>query len=344
MSTGRAMHSQTVEHLRHAHAFLGQAHARNERRTIWVVALTAAMMVGEIAGGSIFGSMALTADGWHMSTHVVALGIAALAYRFARARQNDPRFTFGTGKLGELAGFASAIILAMIALFIGYESVTRLAAPVPIAFAEAIPIAALGLVVNLASALLLHAGHGHDHGDHHGHGHHHDHGHHHSHAHEEHAHAIHDHHGAVHGDTNFRAAYVHVLADALTSVLAVAALTAGRFLGWTWLDPAMGLVGTVVIVAWSLSLLRSAGASLLDMVPGGSLADDIRRAIEIDGDRIADLHLWRLGPGHNAVILSVVTDVPRPPSAYKGRLSGIATLSHITVEVHRCAQGHAKAA
>lgn len=322
------MHQQAIEDFRHDHVFLGEEHRRHERRTMAVVGLTAAMMVAEIAGGSIFGSMALLADGWHMSTHVAALGIAALAYRYARAHRGDPRFSFGTGKLGELAGFASAIMLAMIALFIGYESATRLLSPVPIAFAEAIPIAVLGLAVNLASALLLQDGHGHGHGHEHAHGH--EHGH-------EHAHD-------GHGDTNYRAAYFHVLADALTSVLAIVALVAGRFLGWTWLDPAMGIVGTIVIAAWSLSLLRTAGATLLDIVPSRTLVRDIREAIEVGGDRVADLHVWRLGPSHTGVIVSVVSERPLATSAYKKRLAGIAGLSHVTIEVQPCFHEHAKAA
>ena len=318
------MHSHTIERLRHDHVFLGQAHAENERRTLLVVALTAAMMGIEIVGGSLFHSMALVADGFHMATHVAALGTAGLAYRYARRHRRDARFTFGTGKLGELAGFGSAIVLAMIALYIGIESVGRLMAPVPIAFGQAIPIAVLGLLVNLASAWLLHGGaehHGHDHG---------------------HGHQDHDH-GHAH-DTNFRAAYVHVLADALTSVTAIVALTAGLFLGWTWLDPVMGLVGTFVIAAWALSLVRSAGATLLDMVPGDAMEARIREAIEHDGDRLADLHVWRLGPGHAAVILSVVADAPQPPEAYKRRLHAIDGLSHVTVEVTHCPHGQAMAA
>ena len=328
----KSMHSHTVDRLQHHHSFLGEAHARNERRTLFVVALTAAMMVVEIVGGALYGSMALVADGWHMSTHVAALGTAALAYRYARRHRSDARFSFGTGKLGELAGFGSAVVLAMIALYIGIESATRLFAPVTIAFGQAIPIAALGLTINLISAWLLHGGEeghgGHDHEVGHAHAHHaHDHGHH--------------HHGH---DTNFRAAYVHVLADALTSLTAIIALTAGRFLGWTWLDPAMGLVGTVVIAFWALSLVRSAGATLLDMVPSDAVADRIRSAVEIDGDRITDLHLWRLGPGHAAVILSVVAAEPQEPEVYKRRLRAIGGLSHVTVEVTRCMQGHTKAA
>jgi cation diffusion facilitator family transporter len=318
------MHEHTLRHWRHEHVFLGDRHDQHERRTWIVVALTAVMMVAEIVGGSLFGSMALVADGWHMSTHAAALAIAALAYRFARTHAHDPRFSFGTGKLGELAAFASAIILAMIALLIGYESAIRLVSPVAIDFAQAIPIAVIGLIVNLASAWLLHHhGHGHEHHDHHDHHDAHDHDHHHG-----------------HHDTNIRAAYVHVLADALTSVLAIVALLAGRFFGWVWLDPVMGLVGTVVIAAWSLSLIRSAGGVLLDAAPPESLTARVRGQLESDGDRVADLHVWRLGPGHFGVIASVVSDRPESPDAYKARLMGIEGLSHVTVEVHACPDHH----
>ncbi|MGD0633811.1 MAG: CDF family Co(II)/Ni(II) efflux transporter DmeF [Beijerinckiaceae bacterium] len=326
------MSSQSVESWTHDHHFLGEAHERNERRTMFVVALTAVMMVLEIGGGGVFGSMALVADGWHMGTHVAALGIAALAYRYARLHARDPRFSFGTGKLGELAAFASAIILAMIGLFIGFESLTRLFAPVHIAYTEALPIAVLGLCVNFASAALLHGGEGHDH--HHGH-HHHDDRDDHGHAHDDHHHDDeHDHDHVHHTDSNFRAAYVHVLADALTSILAIGALLAGRFLGVVWLDPLMGLVGMVVIGAWALSLVRTAGAVLLDAVPSQALARSIRDKLEVDGDRLVDLHLWRLGPGHTGVIASIIAVNPEAPAVYKGRLAVIEGLSHVTIEVH----------
>ena len=308
------MHTHSIEPWQHPHVFLGASHDRHERRTWFVVALTAAMMVAEIVGGGIFGSMAVVADGWHMSTHAGALGIAAFAYRFARRHARDPRFSFGTGKLGELAAFASAICLALIALLIGYEAVTRLMAPVAIHFAQAIPLAAVGLAVNLLSAWLLF-----DHDAHH-HGHAHDDDHHHHHGH----------------DTNLRAAYVHVLADALTSVLAIVALSCGLLFGWVWLDPLMALVGVAVILSWSYGLIRAAGAVLLDMVPDRRLAGTIRKRLEVDGDRVSDLHLWRLGPGHTGLIAAVVSDRPQAPSAYKARLADIAGLSHVTVEVHVC--------
>jgi cation diffusion facilitator family transporter len=332
------MHTHSVEPWQHAHVFLGQKHERHERRTWFVVALTAAMMVAEIVGGTIYGSMAVVADGWHMSTHAGALTIAALAYRFARRHARDPRFTFGTGKMGELAAFTSAVILALIAAAIGYEALMRLHAPVAIDFAQATWLAAIGLGVNLASALLLfdhdhhhgHHDHAHDDHEHDDHGHDHDHGHHHHHAHHGH-------------DSNIRAAYVHVLADAMTSVLAIAGLLAGRFYGWVWMDPLMALVGVCVILSWSVGLIRSSGTVLLDMVPDRHLAGTVRKRLEIDGDRVSDLHLWRLGPGHAGLIASVVSDHPQAPAAYKQRLDGIAGLSHVTVEVHAC-EGHERKA
>ena len=322
------MHHHTLHDWQHEHVFLGEHHDRHERRTWLVVGLTATMMVAEIIAGTIFGSMALVADGWHMSTHAAALAIAALAYRFARKHAYDTRFSFGTGKVGELAAFSSAISLALIALLIGYESLGRLMAPVPIHFGEATVVAVIGLAVNLASAWLLA-------GDHHHHGHHHhDHGHHHGHEHHHgHAHGDHHHHG---GDTNIRAAYLHVLADALTSVLAIVALLAGRFYGWSWLDPVMGVVGALVIAQWSWGLIRTAGATLLDAVPDQTLARSVRERIEVGEDRVTDLHLWRLGPGHAGLIVSVVSDAPQPPDVYKSRLAGIEGLSHVTVEVHAC--------
>lgn len=306
----------------HDHVFLGQDHARNERRIWLVIALTAVMMVVEIGAGTIYGSMALVADGWHMSTHASALLISALAYLFARKQARNPRFTFGTGKLGDLAGFASAIILAMIALLMGWESFLRIASPVPISFSQAIAVAVIGLAVNLVSAWLL-SGSGHDH---HGHDHHHDH--HHTHS--------HDHHG--HADNNIRSAYMHVIADALTSVLAIAALTLGSLYGWLWLDPLMGIVGALIIAQWSWGLMKSSGAVLLDVLSEAeTLPDEIRGAIEGDGDRITDLHVWQVGPGHHAAIVAVLTPQPRDTAFYKERLASLDELSHVTVEVTRAA-------
>ena len=316
------MRSHSMQAWQHRHDFLGAAHDRHERQTWIVVGLTATMMVAEIVAGTIYGSMALLADGWHMSTHAAALAISALAYRLARKHANDVRFSFGTGKIGELAGFASAIILALIALLIGYESAIRLFNPVAIRFDEAVLVAAIGLVVNLVSAWLLSAGGGHDHAHHAHHAHHDD-----------------DHHDHDHGhghDSNIRVAFAHVAADALTSVLAILALLGGRFYGWTWLDAVIGIVGALIILRWSYGLIATSAATLLDTVPDRKVASDIVRSLEVGGDRVSDLHLWRLGPGHAGVIASVISHDPKAPDTYKARLAGIPGLSHVTIEVHRC--------
>jgi cation diffusion facilitator family transporter len=314
------MHSHSIDDFRHAHMFLGEAHERNERKVWIVIAICAAMMALEIVGGVWFGSVALIADGLHMSTHAGALLIAALSYTYARRYAQHSRLAFGTGKLGDLAAFTSAIVLAMIALLIGYESVGRLLQPVPIAFNEAIPIAALGLCINLLTAYLLRDDHDHQHHEHH---------------HDDHAHV-----GGYHRDHNLRAAFVHVMADAAVSVLVIAGLLAARQLGWLWMDPLMGLVATIVILNWSWSLVQLAGAVLLDASPDGALAPTIRSRLETEGDRIADLHLWRLGPGHIAAIISLVSDHPQSPAAYKKRLADLPALSHVTVEVEPCPGAH----
>jgi cation diffusion facilitator family transporter len=409
----------------HDHLFLGEGHARSERKTWAVIALCSAMMVAEIVGGLLFGSIALVADGLHMSTHAGALLLAALAYTYARRYAGDPRFTFGTGKLGDLAGFTSAIILAMIALLIAYEAVTRLFAPVPIHFAEAIAVACLGLAVNVASAWLLGSGahHGHSHG--HGQAHRDVHaGHDHDESHrietkdgavilevfedgvpprfrlraepgraprataasietirpdgarqlfplldkgeylesvdaipephtftanvglgaqvyavvfEEHEHA----HGAAARDNNMRAAVVHVVADAAVSVLVIAGLLLASIFGWLWIDPVVGIVGSIVIASWSLGLVRDTGAILLDMIPDRRMADNLRETIECDGDRLADLHLWRLGPGHLGAIVSVVTSSRRGADFYRAKLARFRSLSHLTIEVRSSANGAA---
>ncbi len=308
------MHDDAQDDASGDHFFLGADHDRNERRTWWVIALTAAMMVAEIVAGLAYGSMALLADGFHMATHAGALTISALAYVFARRHADDPRFSFGTGKLGALAGFASAIILAIVAVAIGAESGLRLVSPTPIRFDEAILVAVLGLAVNLASAWMLRdAPHDHGHG-----------GDHHRHA----------HHRPDTTDHNLRAAYAHVLTDALTSVLAIGGLMAGRFFGWVWMDPAMGVVGAAIIARWAVLLVRDSGAVLLDADADAALSDAIRRTLEREGDRVLDLHLWRVGPGHLALIVALTADDPRPPAHYKGKIAHLSRLSHVTIEVH----------
>jgi cation diffusion facilitator family transporter len=311
------MHSHSVDQWTHDHVFLGPKHARNERRTWFVVALTAVMMVGEIVAGSVFGSMALLADGWHMATHAAALGIAAAAYLFARQHARNSHFAFGTGKFGDLAAFSSAIILALIAVQIAYESALRLVHPVPIEYSEAIAVAVLGLAVNLVSAWLLRDSHDHDH---HGHGHSHD-----------------DHsHGHRHHDNNLRAAYVHVLADAATSVLAIVALVIAMYSRWIWTDPLVGIVGSLVIASWAFGLIRASGAVLLDVSVDKNLEVVIRDRLETKGDKVTDLHLWQVGPGHRAAVISVVSDHPLAPAIYKRRLKGLRGLSHVTIEVELC--------
>jgi cation diffusion facilitator family transporter len=327
----------------HSHVFLGEGHETNERRTWMVIALCSFMMVAEIVGGLLFGSIALVADGLHMSTHASALLLAALAYRYARQYAEDERFSFGTGKLGDLAGFTSAVVLALIALLIAYESVARFIWPVTIHFNEAIPIAALGLVVNVVSVLLLSGGHAHESSHSHagpfGVGHHdaHDHvhetgerDHEHDHVHG-HAHA----HTTARRDNNMRAAIVHVLADAAVSVLVIIGLSLGLWLGLTWMDPLVGLVGAVVIATWSYRLIRDTGAILLDMNPDRGMAERMRTAIEADGDRLTDLHLWRLGPGHLGAIVSVATHRQRGVDYYQSLLRRFHTLSHVTVQVEQ---------
>jgi cation diffusion facilitator family transporter len=416
--------TQLLAQAEHQHVFLGSRHAANERKAWAVIALCSTMMLIEIGGGIAFGSLALIADGLHMSTHAIAMLIAALAYTFARKHASDTRFSFGTGKVGDLAGFSSAIVLALIALLIGYEAVARFLAPVKISFREAIPIAFLGLIVNVVSAWLLSGGDDH----HHGHGHTHHDSDDHSHAdikeletrfgaasveiaeadapprfrlriaeldadsartlpasiethrrdgqrslfaltwredyfesdqiipephefaarltlggasdattHELAFEEAHDH--AVQGasrDHNLRAAFIHVAADAAVSVLAILGLTAARYLGWLWMDPMMGIVGALVISLWAYALVRDTGRILLDMTPDSALLSRIRRRLEADGDRITDLHLWRLGPGHLGAILAIVTLHRRDRSFYRSLLKSFPSLSHVTVEVINC--------
>lgn len=285
---------------RHDHVFGTDQPTEGEARTRWVVALTAVMMVAEIVAGIHFGSMALLADGWHMGTHAAALGVAIFAYRHARRHATDPRYSFGTGKVGALGGFASAVALGVVATLVVAESVVRLARPVTIRFEEALAVAILGLVVNLASAKLLH---GHDHDE--------------------------DHH-----DHNLRGAYLHVMADALTSVLAIAALSAGMFLGWTWLDAAMGVVGGLVIAKWSLGLLRDTAAVLLDAEIPLSRRNALRAALEAPGGvEVTDLHVWRVGPRHLALEVTLVAQEPQPADYYRAALATFPDIVHSAIEV-----------
>ncbi len=304
----------SLERWRQDRAPLPAEHHASERKARIVFALTVATMVIELVAGWLTGSMALLADGWHMGSHAAALGIAAFAYSFARRHAESERFSFGTGKVSALAGFASALLLAVVAVLMAVESVQRLLQPVTVRFDEAMVVAVLGLAVNVASALLLSGGRtaGHDH-DHHGH----DHGHHHDH--------------------NLRAAYLHVVADALTSVLAIVALAAGKWLGWVWLDPAVAIAGSVLIGWWAWGLLKSTGLVLLDASDDSSLEAEIVQRIEADADnRVADLRLWRIGGDQRALILSVVTHQPRSAEHYKALLSGMTGLEHVTIEVFVC--------
>ncbi|MGN7930882.1 CDF family Co(II)/Ni(II) efflux transporter DmeF [Sphingopyxis sp. 22461] len=299
-----------TEALAHDHVFLGKRHDENARRTLWVVAITAVMMVGEIAAGLAFNSMALLADGFHMATHAGALGIAAIAYAYAKRHAHGRRYSFGTGKVGDLAGFASALVLGIVALGIAFESAMRLVDPSSVAFTEATIIAVIGLGANIVSALLLGHGHDHDHGHHHGEDHHHDHTH--------------------ERDNNLRSAYLHVVADALTSVLAIAALLGGRYLGWVWLDPLMGIVGSVVIAVWAWSLMRDTGAVLLDATDA-AIEAEIRDLVEGPGDaKITDLHVWRVGPGAHSAIISVVGATRETICT---RVKPVHEIEHLTVEI-----------
>lgn len=291
----------------HSHDFSGDTSVA-ERRTRWVIGITVAMMVGEIAAGTAFGSMALLADGWHMSTHVAAFLITAVAYAMSRHRASDPAYSFGTGKIGVLGGFASAVVLGVVALLIAIESMERIVQPLEIRFNEAIAVAALGLVVNLVCALLLHDGHGHAHGHGNSHGHH---------------------------DLNRRAAYIHVLADALTSVLALVALGAGRFFGWVWLDPVVGFVGSVVVAVWAFGLLRETSGILLDRTPTScDLPEEIRLAAAAIGTKLCDLHVWQVAPGKFAAIVALEGGDGESVCRLREALSVHEELVHLTVERH----------
>lgn len=313
------MHEHEISRHTHPHSeTLDVSHG--ERRTRWVVLLTAAMMVAELAIGWWTGSMALLADGWHMATHAGAIGLALLAYRFARAQASNPAFSFGTGKVYALAGYTSGVALGMVALWMGAESITRIVDRGHVNFGDALPVAVVGLAINLVCAWLLHHDHHDDHEDEDDHG---------------------SHEAEHHHDHNLRAAYIHVLADALTSVLAIVALLAGRYLNWWFLDPVMGIVGGVVIMRWSIDLCRRASRQLLDLVPSRDLADQIRERLEaIDDVRVADLHVWELGPKRQSCIVSLVTSTPRDTEHYRSIILEKTPVSHLTIEVQRCMHGH----
>ncbi|HUG21575.1 CDF family Co(II)/Ni(II) efflux transporter DmeF [Piscinibacter sp.] len=311
-------HAHDLSPWQHGHQF-DAGNRSGEARTRWVLALTLVTMLAEIGAGWWTGSMALLADGWHMGTHALALAVAALAYWLARRHAHDARFAFGTWKIEVLGSFASAVVLAVVALGIAAESVLRLWRSEPIAVEAALAVAVIGLAVNLVSAWLLHGaehgGHEHPH-DGHDHDHDHDHGHH---------------------DLNLRAAYVHVLTDALTSVLAIGALAGAWWLGWWWLDPMVGVLGAVVIAVWAVGLMRDSSAVLLDREMDHPLARRIREDLESDGDaKVADLHLWRVGRDQFAAIACLVADAPLAPSAYRERLQRHRQLAHVSLEVNRC--------
>lgn len=307
------MHIHKLEQWQHEHDFFVHQD-KNEKNTQRVMGLTAVTMVVEIIAGIAFGSMALLADGWHMGTHVAAFMITLFAYRYSRKNADNPDFTFGPGKINVLGGFASAVALAVVALVMAVESVGRFFSPVEIHYGQSMLVAAVGLAVNIASAFILHGSHGHDH--HHGHGH--DHHHHH-----------HDH--------NLKAAYFHVLADALTSVLAIVALLFGSLFGWWALDPVMGVVGALVITRWAWGLLKESSSILLDASVQAEKREEIRQAIESDADnRLADLHVWKVGPHHLAVMLTVVTHYPKSAEDYRALLGDINHLKHVTIEVVGC--------
>jgi cation diffusion facilitator family transporter len=300
------MEIRAVKRWEHDHAFNHDPGA-GERNTRLVIYLTLVMMVVEVSAGSAFGSMALLADGWHMGTHAAALGITAMAYFYARKHAANPRYSFGTGKVGILGGFSSAVVLAMIALLMGVEAFQRLMSPRPIRFGEAIAVAIIGLIVNLVSAWLLWDRH--SHADGHGH--------------------------ATHRDHNLRAAYLHVLADAMTSVLAIVALLTGKFFGWLWMDALMGIVGSAIIMKWSYGLLMDTGKILLDRDVDLETVEKVRSLVEADSlHRVTDIHVWRVGPHHLSVILSILTTDPQPPGYYKKLLAKLDDIVHVTIEVN----------
>jgi cation diffusion facilitator family transporter len=317
---GVNLHAKAIKHLQHPHDF-AVTHKKGETRTKIVLALTFFTMLLEITAGIGFGSMALLADGWHMGTHVAAFMITLFAYRYSRLHADDETFAFSSGKVGVLGGFASSVALGAVALMMLIESGERILNPHVIHFDESIAVAGFGLLINVVSALLLKDSHHHP--EHHPH---------HDHAHDAAHHHDHDH--------NLKAAYLHVLADALTSVFAIIALVAGKYYGWNWLDPVMGIVGALVIIRWSRSLLRETAPVLVDESIALQYKTAVKEKIEGDADnRVADLHIWRVGPNHFAIILSLVSHTPKTPDYYKRLLSsvaGINKITHITIEVNPC--------
>ena len=326
------MHTENLAPWRHEHVF-DAGNAAGERGTVWVMAITAAMMVAEIVAGWLFNSMALLADGLHMSSHAVAIGLSAFAYGAARRHAKDPRYAFGTWKIEVLGGFASAVFLLVVAALMLFGSVERLFSPQPIHYTQAMAVAAVGLLVNIASAWIL--GHAHDHDHHH---HHHDHGPHGGH----HGHRPDGHH---HQDLNLRSAYVHVLADAATSVLAIAALAGGLFFGWAWLDPLLGAVGAVVVAVWARGLIADTSRVLLDREMDHPVVDEIREVVaehaaEAGDARLADLHVWRVGKAAYACAMSLVThDRELTPDTVRRWLAVHEEIVHATIEIHRCDDG-----
>jgi cation diffusion facilitator family transporter len=310
------MHTKTTHQWQHDHIF-GQDKVRlGERRTLWVIFITATMMVVEITAGLAYGSMALLADGLHMGSHTAALGITTIAYVYTRRCAADSRFCFGTGKVNAFAGYTSAVLLALFALLMAWESISRLFNPVEIAFNQAIVVAVLGLIVNGVSMIMLGGHHDHDH---------------------DHQHIDPHHHNHTHTDHNLRAAYLHVLADALTSLLAIFALLTGKYLGLNWMDPAMGIVGAILVARWSLGLIRDTSGILLDHQAPGILLEQTRAAIEdVDDNRIADLHIWSIGPSIYSATIAVVSDTPKPPEYYKSLIPKDLGIVHTIVEVHHC--------
>ena len=336
----------------HAHHEEESEHNRSgERRTMIVVAITFVMMVGELIVGHITKSTALKADGWHMGTHVGALGFTLVAYWYARTRAGNDAFSFGTGKVYALAGYTSGILLVLVAIWLFVEGISKLVDYENVSFNEALPIAGLGLVVNIVSAFLLRGGHhyghahgGHSHGGHahdDGHAHDHDRDHDHDHDHEPERDATKPSPEAGTLDFNLRAAYIHIMADAMTSVLAIIALTAGKLWGAWYLDPLMGIVGGCVIIWWSVSLCRQASRQLLDVVSSPRHEQVVRKQLEaIDDVRVADLHVWELGPGRRSCIVSVVTSTPRDLGFYRDKVLAALPVAHLTIEIHRCELPH----